>query len=138
MEETLKQDLIHRLVPFLVDMRRNLEADWATGFTVDETKSIITVYGKRPGRPDDKPIQLCAVPVSSFNRFMRLNPTRTIQYYAISPLTSEHNTSQSSPAHQDETSPAAVIDPPKPPSATPEVKPVVFRRASPTSTKGTV
>jgi len=138
MDKKLEQDLINRLVPCLHDMRRQMEAEWATCFWVDDKVSVITVYGKRPGHALDKLIQLCRLPVASFNRYMSQNKTTKLECLERDPLAAiitdppkDQNTSVSPPAPLPAPSHAVdEVGPPTSPSGSLAKKLAAFRTAS--------
>lgn len=140
MDKQLEQDLINRLVPFLYDMGRKLEAEWATCFYFDEKTSTIQVYGKPTHKQQEYPTQLTRLPLASFKRFMGLNKTQKLESLSAPPvLCREEDPAKNPPASTLQEplpvpSPAVgEVDLPSSPAASPVTKTSVTQRADPSA-----
>lgn len=136
--DTKTELLINKfLVPYLHEMRKTIEAAWATGFFVDD-KNTIHVWGRAPHRQDSAMIHLVSIPIVEFNRWVRLNQPKEVVHYRTNPLTwsKGQNSDSPLPARLASTSPAPVeACPPAPPVEAPETKKVASQTASPSSPK---
>lgn len=132
-DETIK----HHLVAFLYDSHRRMEAEWATGYFIDD-KNTIQVYGKAPHRPQDSAFtHLCQVPLVSFRRYVQLRAPKVLIRYKSNPTLGQNIAGSSQVPPRDSSPVADVIDPPTPPSNTPASSQAASQTASPlTSASG--